>query len=407
MIKKIFISYEESIERLKLLRKGVCSYERVALSNSLNRVLAEDLIANEDSPLYPTASLDGFAIKFIDQKDQYIKIAQNDNPAGNDIRQTLQNKMAIKTFTGSIMPINADTLIPIENVAIIDGQIKITKSVSIGNGIRPRGELYRAGDIIIPKGTKISYVEIGVLASLNINFPKVAPKPRVAIVSTGSEILDLGEERTTFSQIRSSNNHSLEALIKNYGAESIQFGIVSDDQEKLETSFQEIINSKADFIVSTGGVSVGDYDFVSETLRKLNFEIILHGVKIKPGQHILIAKRNEQIFIALPGFSLSAIITALLYLVPLINDRLGLPFEYKKISAFLKEKYYKRSQGKTEFTPCNLELINGKLEINFSGKRVGTSALLTNMLNSPYLLYSSELDNDRESGELITVYSLN
>jgi len=382
------------------------SNEKIALSNSLGRITSENLIAKENSPLFPTASLDGYAIRFIDQKLNILDIFINDNPAGNKTRQVLPESFAIKTFTGSIMPIGSDTLIPIENITVLDGKLKIDKYVSIGNGVRPIGELYKNGDVIIKKGTKISFTEIGVFASLNISFPKVTQKPRVAIFSTGSEILDLGEERETFSQIRSSNNHALEALIRESGAEPIQYGIIADEVDKLKTAINEMINSGADFIVSTGGVSVGDYDLIAETLQKLNFETIFHGVKIKPGQHILVAKRNNQIFIALPGFALSAIITAIIYILPLIRNKLGLNFEPKIIQAALREKYYKKSRGKTEFTPCNLIFNGGKIELDFNGKRVGTSALLTNMLDSPHLLFSSENDGDREKNELMDIYIL-
>ena len=174
----------------------------------------------------------------------------------------------------------------------------------------------------------------------------------------------------------------------------------------METLNNAIL-SKAEIIVTTGGVSVGDYDFIDEVIKKLDFEIIFHGVKIKPGQHILIAthKKTSQILIALPGFAYSSTVTAILYVLPLIRKMLGLNFENEIIEAFLAEKFYKKSK-KTEFTAGNLYSKDGKNFFDFQGKIVGTSAILTNMLNSANLLMTSETDGDLEKGTKVNILKI-
>jgi molybdopterin molybdotransferase len=403
-LKKNFISFKESIKKIESLTLKSPTFEKVPLMNARGRTLFEDIIAHENNPKYPTSSLDGFAIKAINQTLPFIKIL-GDNPAGNDTIDIVQNQTAIKTFTGSVMPQGADTLIQIENVQIQQDKLFIKEPVSIGNGIRPIGEIYKTGDTLIKKGTVIDFAEIGVLAGLNLSYVKVTAKPKIAIFSTGNELLELGEIQSRNSQIRSSNNYTLQALAEKHGGIVSQLGTVKDNVKSIIETFQTALNSSVDIIVTTGGVSVGDYDFVKTVIPNLGAKILFHGVKIKPGQHILVAQKEDKIIIALAGFAYSSTVTFILYVVPLIKKMLGQNYKMKMIQATLSQKFYKRSK-KTEFTPCNLEIINSEYKVNFHGKKIGTSAILTNMLNSVNLIITDENDNDKEVGEKIEVILL-
>ena len=151
-----FISYQESISKLKNISLPNLGFEKIPLQNSLNRVLFEDIIAKSNSPEFPTSALDGFAISAKDQQFEFIEIEEFDNPAGN-LNQipTLKPRKAIKTFTGSVMPKNSDTLIPIENVEVVGNKLYIKERVSIGFGVRPVGEIYKKNDVIISKNFKV------------------------------------------------------------------------------------------------------------------------------------------------------------------------------------------------------------------------------------------------------------
>lgn len=398
-----FISYEASQNMLHLLHVGALRFENVFLSDALGRILAEDVVAGAHSPEFPTASMDGYAIIGQDQELGRIKIL-GDNPAGSDERRVVTSGYCIKTFTGSKMPEGSDTLIQIENVTVDSDEINIDEYVQIGSSVRPVGESYRSGDVLIKKGSKISFTEIGVLAGLNKVMVKVAIKPRVAIISTGSEILDLGEDAVTSSQIRSSNNYTIEAMAKMAGAEVIQLGIVKDDKLSIMESFENAL-SCADIVISTGGVSVGDYDFVKEIVPRLGAEIVYKGVNIKPGQHIMLAQRDNKFIAALPGFAYSSTVTALLYAIPLIYRFLGLDPELPVIEAKLSEPFRKKSR-KTEFTACNLTNEDGTLSVNFKDKKAGTSAILTNLLGKSALMITGEDDTDLEAGMLVHVILL-
>ena len=395
-----FISYETSQNMLHLLHVGTLRFENVFLSDALGRVLYEDIVATESSPAFPTASMDGYAIIGEDQEFGRLEIL-GDNPAGSDETRVVTSGYCIKTFTGSKMPEGADTLIQIENVSVDGNEIIIDKTVTKGSSVRLVGESYKSGDTLIKKGTKLSFAEIGVMAGINKVMVKVVVKPRVAVLSTGSEILDLAETALTSSQIRSSNNYTIEAMAKMAGAETVQLGVVKDDRVSIMESFENAL-SCADIVISTGGVSVGDYDFVKDIVPRLGAEIVYKGVNIKPGQHIMLAQRDNKFILALPGFAYSSTVTALLYAVPLIYRYLGLDADLPIIEAKLGEKFYKKSR-KTEFTACNLSLEDGTYKVDFKDKKNGSSAILTNLLNSSALMISGEEDADLEEGTLVHV----
>ena len=398
-----FISFETSQNMLDLLKVNNHRYERVPLSNALGRVLAQDIVARFNDPQFPTASMDGYAVKYEDLSLGELTVL-GDNPAGNNERRVLSKGESIKTFTGSMMPEGSDTLIQIENVTFDAGKITINEMVEQGNAVRPVGEGYKAGDVLIEKGTKIGFAEIGVMAGLNQVMVQVALRPRVAVIATGSEILDLGENSDNPAQIRSSNNYTLAALFEQSGAEVIQLGTAPDDRDAIMKTFENALES-ADILVSTGGVSVGDYDFVKDIIPRLGAEVVYKGVGIKPGRHILVAQRGHKFILALPGFAYSSTVTAILYVLPLVAKMLGKERPYKTVAAKLQEDFKKRSRF-TEFTACNIVVEDGEYFVNFEGKKVGSSAILTNMLDNSALMVAGEDDKFLEAGTYVNVILL-
>ena len=398
------ISYDESMKQLAELNVQTTAVEKLFLSSALGRILAEDVVAQENSPMYPTSAMDGYAILASDQDKKKIKVQKQDNPAGAQIVGEVIEGLCIKTFTGSLMPEGSDTLIPIENVTFEEGYIDINEKVPQGFAVRPIGESFKEGEILIKKGTKLGYAEIGVMASLNIVMAEVFIKPRVAVLSTGSEILDLGEAASHASQIRSSNNYTLAALAEQAGGEAVQLGIVKDDKTNITQGFLNALES-ADLIVTTGGVSVGDYDFVKDIIPALGAEVIYKGVKIKPGQHIMLAKKGQKFIIALPGFAYSSTVTFMLYVIPLIHRMLAQEASLPIIEATLTQAFIKRAK-KTEFTPCNLSFRHGRYEVDFENKKVGSSAILTNMLGACSLVVTAENSDSLNVGDKVNVINL-
>jgi len=396
------ISFKESMQRLDRLEITPKETITLPLMQAQNYILAKDIVANYNSPEYPTSAMDGYALKFVDQNLKELKI-QAINPAGADSVEDLIAGKCIKTFTGSIMPKGSDTLIPIENVEVKDNAIVINQEVPYGFSVREVGENFKKGEVLIKKGTKLDFAEIGVLASLNVVTVEVYKKPTVSIIATGEELLELGQKQTRASQIRSSNNYTIEAIAKKYGADAKNLGCYGDDIIELKTIFKEALEN-SDIVVSTGGVSVGDFDFVKDIVRdELGAEVVFKGVVIKPGQHIMLAVVGSKTILALPGFAYSSTVTALLYLLPLIAKYQN--YNYKP--AILKGKLiapYKKKSKKTEFTPCNVHFNNGFIEVDFKGKKDGTSAIMTNMIGVSALAVTPEDGTSLDVGNYIDLF---
>jgi len=164
----------------------------------------------------------------------------------------------------------------------------------------------------------------------------------------------------------------------------------------------ELALSQSDIVVTTGGVSVGDFDFVKDVIVELGCEVLFKGVRVKPGQHIMVAKKEDKFIVALPGFAYSSTVTALLYLLPLIAKLQEGRYALKTVEATLLEPFNKR-QKKAEFTACNLTLKDGNYVVDFEGKKQGSSAILTNMLGSTALLITSEEDSSKVVGDKVKV----
>jgi len=399
-----FIDFEKSLDMINSIKTNSYKTKKLYLCDALGYTLAQDIISSHNSPEFPTSAMDGYAIREQDQKLGRIRISSI-NPAGSALKDEVVEGVTIKTFTGSLMPKGADTLIPIENVEVDGDYIIIKEVVPYGFSVREVGENYSINQNLIPKDTKIDIAQIGVMASLNIVSVLVYDKPTVSIISTGSELLELGESQTNESQIRSSNNYILEAIVKKYGGEPLQLGCIKDDIDTITTSIKGAL-SQSDIVVTTGGVSVGDFDFVEDVVKAIGCKVIFKGVRVKPGQHIMVAKKSHghrsKFIVSLPGFAYSSTVTALLYLVPLIAKFQNASNPIKIVNATLKEPFIKRAK-KAEFTACNLSLEDGEYKIDFKDKKVGSSAILTNMLGDIGLLYTKEDEGDKFIGDSVKV----
>ncbi len=398
---KKFISYNKSLEILQNLNINPQSTEQLFISDSLNRVLAQDIIAYENSPVFETSAMDGYAIKSEDLSLGKIQIIDK-NPAGTVTTSEVLNGTCIKTFTGSLMPKGSDTLIPIENVTVENDFIVINEIVSNGFSVREVGENYKEDEVLITKGTMIDFAAIGVMASLNISNIDVFIKPTVAIASTGSEILDLGQEQTNDAQIRSSNHITLQAIATKYGANVNQMGVVKDDRESILNLLQNALET-SDIVVTTGGVSVGDYDFVKDIIKdELGCEVLFQGVTIKPGQHLIFAQKGDKFIVGLPGFAYSSTVTFLLYILPLIFKFKGANEQLNIKDATISHNFPKKTK-KTVFTASDLEYKDGQYMINMDDKRKGTSAILTNMLGDIALLIQDETSSDLKANDKVKI----
>lgn len=371
------IEYDEALNLLEDSKVEILGRERVFLHDALNRILADDIYATSNMPQVPLSSMDGYAIssKF---KDHAEFVVLDDNPAGKDIIPTipLESQIAIKTFTGAAMPHGADILVPIENVEVIGDKIKILKCSEVGEFIRDIGTNYKKGEKLLSKGTRLNANYIGLLASLNCVFVNVYEKPKVGILVSGDEILELGEQSSLENRIYNANGHLLYAKVKEYGGIPKLYPILKDNKELIEESLQDALKS-CDLVVSTGGASVGDYDFISKIAHERKEEVIFKGVKIKPGQHVLYARFFGKHFFGLPGFPNATLVTFELFVVEILHKMCGSTMQRAVLRVPLGVDIKKKDK-RLELRVCNVIEKDGKFCINFDDKKDFLSAILNN-----------------------------
>ena len=396
---KDFMSYADSLKILKDTINAWEKVEKVAITDALDRNIAYDVKAAENYPAKPVSAMDGYAFAFKEGLNELELIT--DLPAGSDKGLHVEGSKCVKTFTGSLMSEGTDTLVPVENVEVSGSKIIIKKSVPKGFAVRAVGESYKKGEILIKKGTRLTYSEIALLAELGVFHVSVLIRPRVAILATGSEIKDLGEPLDSPAQIHSSNHVGIAMQIRKMGAEPILCEIVRDKAELVEKAIINALKS-ADILVTTGGISMGDYDFVKGALNE-NFKLIIEGAAIKPGRHIRVAKSGDKYIFALPGFPYSAMVMCVLYVRVLINTWFSQ--EEPKITAIMDEDYKKRSPF-LEFTAVNLENRDGKIFVNLNGKKLGSSAIVNNLTNEAALLIIPKETEFIAKGEVVEVLKM-
>ncbi|WP_456480531.1 molybdopterin molybdotransferase MoeA [Nautilia sp.] len=389
------ISFEESMKILNENLPEIKESERVFLENALNRVLAGDITAKYDNPYMPTASMDGYAVRYEDIGGE-IKIIGR-NPAGSFEYDRINKGEAVKTYTGSFMPQNSDTLVPIENVEVKGDRLIINEKVEKGFSVRPVGEDFKKGEVLLKKGTLVKAGEIGVLASLGIPVVDVVKKPVISVLATGEEVVDL-DEKYKMGQIRSSNNYTLSALGKSFGYETHNLGIAGDNKKAIKRKITSALQN-SDIVVTTGGVSVGDFDFVKEITGE--FDVLFHGVNIKPGQWIMIARAGGKYIVSLPGFPYSSFVTFLLYVVP-IADAFENKRSLKTVEAKLRDEFVKKFK-KTQFVAVNISFENGEYVADTRGKKQGSSGILTNLIGNGALMVLKEGLYTVKAGERVKI----
>jgi molybdopterin molybdotransferase len=291
--------------------------EIIPLSQALNRILASDIHSELDFPHWDNSAMDGYALRCEDLKeDLQLAIAVDQIPAGIAIVKNLAQGECIRIFTGGLLPIGADTVIMQEDTERIGDFLQLKIKPTQGEYVRHKGEFIQAGTTIVNAGTRLGATEIGALASARCRQVKVYRQPKIAIISTGNELVSLDSSQPLeLGQIIDSNLYALSALIEQAGAIAIPFGAVSDHKLELEKVMQQAI-ATADIVISTGGVSVGDYDYVDELLEKMGADIHVRSVAIKPGKPLTVAifkenklKENKIIYFGVPGNPVSAMMS--------------------------------------------------------------------------------------------------
>ncbi len=383
---KRMIKFEEAL-KIVIDNTKVLPFEKVAITEAHGRVLAEDIIADRDQPPADNSGMDGFAVIYED-----IKGASEENPAvlelvgeakaGGEPPKVEKGKAAA-IYTGGLIPEGADTVIQKELTKVENGKVFIFQELKKGANIRKQGEDYKKGDILINKGKKIRAAEVGILASVNKATVYVHQVPKVGILTTGDEIIDIGEPITSPSQIRTSNTYALYTQVKEAGGEPVILGFAKDKPEDLIEKLRNAIT--CDILLTTGGVSVGDYDLVKDFVSvELGVEILFWKVAQKPGKPLAFGvwgENKRKLFFGIPGNPVAAMFVMEAYVKPALRKMRG---ERNIFNPLVKAKLvggYKRKKGdRKEFIRVNVSFENGEFLAKPFGKQ--GSNILTGMVNS-------------------------
>jgi molybdopterin molybdotransferase len=284
------ISVEEALERI-LSRVGTLGDEQVPLTRALGRVLAQAVSSSLDLPPWPNSSMDGYALRSADATGASMEAPARLDIAGRIAAGHVADKpltagQAFRIFTGGPLPEGADSVIPQEEVKTEGTTLLVSRPVKAGEFVRPRGEDMRAGESVLERGRLIGPAELGLLAALGHAQVRVVRKPRVGILSTGDEIVDLGG-RLGPGQIPNSNTYSLTGQVIEAGGEPVPLGVAADRLEEIEARFRWGLG--CDLLISSAGVSVGEHDFVKAALERLGAEQHLWLVNMRPGKPIAFA----------------------------------------------------------------------------------------------------------------------
>ncbi len=296
--------------------------EKVRWEHALHRVLAEDIIADQDFPPFDRVMMDGFAFRYndwISGKRQFLIdgfLGAGDDPS------SFHTGECIEIMTGASIPSAFDCVIPIEKVIVTDNSIRIPDDYSPKefHHIHLQGSDYKQGAVLIEKGTKVSALHIAVLTSCGYAEVSVAALPKIAIVSTGDELVDIEDTPLPY-QIRMSNMPSLSLFFRDWSSQ-IQMFHWKDHYEEMSAKMSEL--TEFDVLIFTGGVSKGKKDFMPLIWQNSGFQKLIHGIQQKPGKPIWIGKNDHQILFGLPGNPVSALTCAMVYALPWIQKHLGM-----------------------------------------------------------------------------------
>ena len=300
------LTVEEALETI-LARTPILASESVDVSAALGRVLAEPIVSRREIPPWSNSAMDGYAIRAADTRAGPVRL----RVVGRVVAGTLPSRSveageAIRIFTGAPLPAGADAVVPQESVEVDGDEIRVAGGIVAGVFVRPRGEDVRPGDHVLAPGRQLGPAEVGLLATLGHSPVRVHRRPRVAILSTGNELADLGSEPTP-GQIPNTNTYSLMGQVAEAGAIPVNLGIARDSLESIAERLRWV--GDADVLVSSAGVSVGELDFVKEALERAHATLHLWRVAMRPGNPTTFGSLGRSLVFGLPGNPVSAMVT--------------------------------------------------------------------------------------------------
>ena len=343
--------------------------ERVPLDEGLGRVLCEDVRSGRDVPSFANSAMDGFAVRWSDvagaspSAPVSLKV-RGTVGAGSVSRKRVLSGTAIRIMTGAPVPAGTDAIVRVEYTDTAGERVVVSRTDGQGSHIRPAGEDIRSGDLVLGRGKVLAVPDVGLLASIGRPKVRVHRRPVVAIIATGDELIGVGD-RPAPGKVVNSNGYTLSSAVAEAGAVPKSFGIVRDDRESLTQAFRDAMT--CDALITSGGVSVGDYDYVKDALADAGVRMRFWRVAQRPGHPMAFGSKGSRPVFGLPGNPVSSLVSFILYVRPSLlrmmgHENLFMPVVRAKVAHDIKT-----ARGLKEFVRCRLEQDNGRFVASSTG----------------------------------------
>ncbi|MGB5443963.1 MAG: molybdopterin molybdotransferase MoeA [Psychromonas sp.] len=402
------MSLQQALDKMQETVENVCQAVSLPLSQALGYALAEDIKSPLNVPPFNNSAMDGYALKRADlvncSADTPITLQQVGRSfAGAPYQGDLNSGECIRIMTGAVMPSCADTVVMQERTTAKEALIRFTQCPKPGDNVRMAGEDLKLGQNVLSKGHKLTPRDIPLIASLGLANILVFRKLKVAVISSGDELKSLGEPLAQ-GEIYDSNRYSIIALLSRLNVEVIDFGIIKDDKNKIREAFIAA-DRQADVVISSGGVSVGEADFIKDILTELG-SIGFWKLAIKPGKPFAFGKLSDSVFFGLPGNPVSAMVTLYQLAVPAIATLSGFnPQPVVRFNAIATENL-KKGPGRTDFQR-GIYSVNedGQLIVQLTGRQ--GSGVFSSMSQSNCFIVLEQDRGNVEAGETVTIEPYN
>lgn len=312
---------EEALAAI-LARVPPVAVETVALARACGRVLADPVVARHDQPPFDASAMDGYAVRATDVGPENWLDVVGMSQAGAGYSGRVSPGQAVHIFTGAPVPDGADTVIMQEAAERVGERVRFTAPARLRHSIRVRGNDFSSGDTLIDAGIRLSPMQIAVAAAANRDTVSVARRPTIALLATGDELVAPGA-RLGPDQIVASNSFGLSALMAPYAHSIADHGIAVDDRSKLKDALRGVFSEGPDIVVTTGGASVGEHDLVQDVLKELGVTLDFWRINMRPGKPLMFGTRGKTLVFGLPGNPVSAMVTAIVFILPALRHWLG------------------------------------------------------------------------------------
>lgn len=399
--KNSLLGVEEAQRRISAAITPVAECEQTALSDSLGRVLSADLCSSVDVPPYANSAMDGYALNSADLPDsgkRDLKIAGT-ALAGKPYGIALRPGECIRIMTGAVLPQGADTVVMQEQAERLGDVLLLAPGHAPGQHVRQAGEDIACGDVVLRRGKRLQPADLGLLASLGIATVSVLRRVRVALLSTGDELREV-DESLDAGQIHDSNRYVLRALLTQAGVTCVDMGIVRDRREQVRAALAEAAKA-ADLIISSGGASVGETDYIQQTLAELG-EVNFWRIAMKPGKPLAFGRIGRAHFFGLPGNPVSAMVTFYQFALPALRKLMGMQDPTAHTLLLNCTEHLKKAAGRTEFLRGVIERDGaGQMTVRTTGAQ--GSGILRSMSKADCFIILPEPCTEVTPGTPVTV----